>query len=1608
MKTVLITTEFRRIDKKHWPQYVKDFIDCPDANAIHPEAGSKVAYHRFNTEAYPRLMFIEEKDQAGNVVYVARRFFNSHEAYDHFRTLSPDEQLKKGKYLASEKEELEALMSSFNVELKQRDPLPIQMFDFEGQRDFSNTATTYVFEMEEWCKHLRNRDLEDDRKDIFDAVIRIVVDKEESEPDEYGWRTMNFAGKKEIVYRFIELDGHAYYYLFDIGAQVDRKALNSKYIDLSEERLLKQARKGYPDWILYGEFEDWKRLENDDEANLALSKEEVDVLNETPYPYFVNGLAGSGKSTILYYLFAHAYVFKHTRPMDLLFLSYSPGLTAKAKSVIKALLRKNPNYMDFELSEEEEKQLDNCFWPFKEFLSNKFLSTDEEINRFAPARHLSYDQFQRDYAQYCKLNEARAYSAAIVWSVIRTFIKGRDYRADFTIDSYKALYKTDRTVDSTDFECIYKIWSNWYRPFYENDRWDDLDLVSYVLKKLDSGFEINKYDIVYCDEAQDFTPIENILILRLSKYVDYDLNNYEKIPIAYAGDPNQTVSPTGFNWKRLKEIVDKTFTEQIGGHIRLCEKTLNNNYRSKRTIVEFANSLQYIRKCFLSDDVLQPQEQWNPQSNPLPGFFFLSRYDGEENDSLTIKAGFAKTECIITGAEGEYERKLDLDELTDDSTKLEDELLATIENKTKLYTAVSSKGLEFKAVLLYRFADQLPKSFSKILNKEDIFDESDRYELSHFFTKLYIAVSRAKEVLYIADTQENFDRFWKYFIDNQFVCDLLSAKQDAASWIEKVGGIEIGDRSEYLSRMAENFSPLDTALKIYEDAKLSQEAKDMNRAVGYFEEAGDFSMAEESRAFVMLFDKDYLHAGQKFLRLGKKEDATKAFWLGNCWNELIQHSDRAVYKFAAEFMTGRRSLIDFISIEKILDNVSFFDPTWKQIVVKIGECAKATDYSMLFVVCETLEQLVARGFVNLNPTIADLYFKNKQYEKAVRKWEDLAEATRDNRYCEDKRYFLAKESISVTESEKLYWMHRGGKAVDILNKYSDSKDAETFALDERARRIVFSLLLRPQTYSRAIEYPYFGSDKHAMLFRADRVKFIEQHVLADFSEEKFISWIERPLKDNDSDLFEIELPTSLFEKVFALPRMSDWILFMKLVDNGGYRVMRNAVNVNHIADAICSALSKKNYMSLASCFLDVVFNNPHYNVANANKYIDTLLTVFKKNEFESRDFLAASKRNRYFDACNLNGHDLDIIKDRLRSFVEAKLASFRKVKNSDYETIKLLCRIYEKTAPFVSNDEGRMSYDYESVLDFYTTIRKKVTFPDDIIRFMDIRKAVLSARYKSRQGLAKFEKSLPTMASLHEVVSTCDREDMIWLTGFVFGKKDVSEKTGVDWGYLLAKQIYAQDIHIGDFDRKDLKTRLKDNFVGYADFAIDQLMAKNRIEEYSFKIHAYLYEVFLEEADEKAKKYDSLAKSQRLVKVYSLVTYLRYRALHFYAYGSEKVFNNRSKDYNISLPISEARDRIRPIIEDRGDTTITPVKPITILSPKEDPKSPEPKRVKTEEQKSQKPRRGGKKATKSETPMTEAKKAKLDMARDLKKMGVPNETILKAAPELTLEEIEKL
>ncbi len=1535
MRKVFITSSFDQRDKSKWPPYVREFLEDPKPESLHNRReAQKVFFKKFNTEKYPRIVFFEET-RGENSLLIPRKFFSKHEEYDLYTKLDEREMLKKGKYDSSELLEIEEEFKRF--EKKEAPKLPIEMRDIEHDRDFTNIGTSYVFEMEEWVKHIRKSEFIYDKKAIYEnLLVDVIVNKREITKDDNGWVILSLSKDSPIsvVMRVSVFEGHTYYYLFDIWSNSNLDHLNHKYLtDLSDKVLLKKARKGYPDWILCGDFEDWNNLENDEDANLALSDEEIDVLNKTKYPYFVNGLAGSGKSTILYYLFAHAYSYRSTRKQSLLFLSYSEKLIKKAQNVVLALLKKNPSYVGFKITPEEESNLFDCFSPFIQFLKTNFLDTKEEFDIFEESKRINFDKFQKLYSEDCKLSEIQTYSATIVWSVIRSFIKGRNYKKDFYINDYKEINRDDRTVLVDDYEKIYTIYKNWYKPYYQNKfYWDDLDLVRYVLNKIDSGFVYKRYDIIYCDEAQDFTPIENQLVIKLSSYAEYNLVDYRQIPIAYAGDPNQTVSPTGFSWNRLKDIFSKSFEEQIGGFISLKQRTLNNNYRSKTTIVKFANSIQYLRKTFLPGDSYTPQEQWNPQANPLPGFFFID----SDKDKAFVKRGFEKTECIITGDEGEYIKELDSDELTKESTQLSDEIFSGV-NKTKLYTAVSSKGLEFKAVILYKFADYLPKSFDIMLSGSKELEETDKYELSHFFTKLYIAISRAKELMYILDTNENFEKFWKYFIDNALVKNLLENRQERDVWLPKTGGIEIGDEKEYINRLADNFSPLDLADEIFKGAKVSKDAKDMRRACGYYEEGGNFEKANLAKAYVMLFENKYFEAGEMFMGIGYIDEADDAYWKGACWKELAEGAKQIWYLLAAQFMIGTKQIQDIISNKELLDYIQRSDETWTKVVLELQDKSKNIEIEDIYEVCEFFERLIQKGFNFLNDTIANLYFRNKMYSKAVNKWDQLNKTTHPD-------YFAAREEIAESSSELIYWKSRANKNKELLEKYSGIDDAKNLELDERARGIIFNLLLsEPKNFLKAFDYPYSKEDRLRRLYGANSLVFIQHYVFKDFDYEKYVVWVENRLYDEANNIFSHtwndEFLKDLFAAVYSNSNQKKEFLWSEIFgkrDVNDYRFVKNENNRDVILDFLPTVLGcedmtkdvfslreKKEEMKVrAFAFFDFLFDR-NYNYPKAKRFDKDLVRIFSSNEFNREEFRFNAQRNKYFLSCGLEVKDIDIIKDNISGYIKQAFSEIKKkVKDGETERILSFCNIFEKVVPYIQEatvgDKVKYVPDYRKIIDYFKGLKKTIAFKENnlLLDFLNSKILMNEIRLSSRTYTVKriFDELEKQSLSTESFIGFLDREDFIKFTGVIFGKQCLNIEYAKKVILPISERIYNFNIRVSDFDSR-MRNNLVSNIESSLDAEVEELLNAEKINEYALKLYAYVYEVVIDAPADIAAKYDYIIHNKRISKLARLCDYLKERALNRYAHVNREQFNAKVTEYGVYRKFEDWKDYRHPIIE---------------------------------------------------------------------------------------------
>lgn len=108
----------------------------------------------------------------------------------------------------------------------------------------------------------------------------------------------------EIAYQWLE--GGRRLFLYDLvkqGVEPDGAIPRNRTEDIQ-----KYLYREYPDWMLYDD-KMWNDLEKDRFGNFSLSPEESRILHPTnsdglQFPLFINGRAGSGKSTVLQYLYA--------------------------------------------------------------------------------------------------------------------------------------------------------------------------------------------------------------------------------------------------------------------------------------------------------------------------------------------------------------------------------------------------------------------------------------------------------------------------------------------------------------------------------------------------------------------------------------------------------------------------------------------------------------------------------------------------------------------------------------------------------------------------------------------------------------------------------------------------------------------------------------------------------------------------------------------------------------------------------------------------------------------------------------------------------------------------------------------------------------------------------------------------------------------------------------------------------------------------------------------------------------------------------------------------------------------------------------------------------
>lgn len=673
---------------------------------------------------------------------------------------------------------------------------------------------------------------------------------------------------------------------------------NRLTISLSRNDIAQYSLRYYPRYLLL-DPDIWHEIERDAEGNFALSLEEETILKSGELPIFINGRAGSGKSTMLFYLFAYycqKYIDIRNHNPDLpsqslsihpLFITYNKRLLQSAQQGVRKLLDRHHRFAEQSI----EIDFNAFFHPFQEFLL-KCLDSDT-LEKFDLDNYISFYKFERAY----KASFPGKLSPAECWHIIRAFIKGYNLE-DMTTEDYLDIPRGERTVPEESFKFVYNCVYSWYKNYLKkNQLWDDQDLIRVVLKQKSIN---KKYSALIFDEAQDFTKLELRLLVQLSIFTDYELYPpVESLPFAFAGDPLQTLNPTGFRWKSVRAA----FYEQViasldpDRHLKIqmtfCE--LKSNYRSLAAIVRLTNLILLWRHIFFNSHQLTLQVPWKPGDGIPPQKFILSQ--NLQNSQLRQQC---QNDPIILipceeGGELNYLRQ--------------DELLCDLfpevqQNKLpkNILSASQAKGLEFPFVILYKFGEELAK---QQISLDQLYHTHQRnLELEYFFNKLYVAASRPTEALVILDSLAGEQALWQ-FADASGCDRALQASQLDPQDTVEISFLRWGDSFAIFNRD----NRLEQAQQFWDNGLNQENPEFLYRAADFYRSLQDYHRADTCHAWALKFERQFLEAGEHFLQLNNPEEARNCFWQGLCWPQLChwhqQHRGPKIEAAIAQFMVSQ-------------------------------------------------------------------------------------------------------------------------------------------------------------------------------------------------------------------------------------------------------------------------------------------------------------------------------------------------------------------------------------------------------------------------------------------------------------------------------------------------------------------------------------------------------------------------------------------------------------------------------------------------------------------------------------------------------------------------------
>jgi len=966
-------------------------------------------------------------------------------------------------------------------------------FLYAAKKDFYSDDI-HILESEDWVRMISGKEYDDYRGNYLNPIKEVIENPSLANKTRCTDKTNS---KITIMYKYFQNE-KLLLLIAPIYDKIDTKSqfltkydkiLENDYIFNSEE-ILKLSVKSYPEIITY-EDDLWLTIQKNKEGNLALSPEEEEILknineedvHKPKYPLFINGRAGSGKSTILIYLFSdvlYGYIRCHQnleQEMEYpVFITYSDFLLKNVKDYTKKLFESNHGKILDESLKIDRSKLDKIFdKSFKKFdifilelLGTKYSS------KYSKEKYIDFSTFKRLLLKYVDQNPGsniRKLSPELCWHVIRTYIKGmkNEESSYLDYDDYDELPRNFKTVKYETYKLVYeKIWKNWYNEEYiKNGYWDSQDITRELLN---SEIDFTKFPAVFCDEAQDFTRNELELIFKLSLYSKRELNiNILKfIPFAFAGDPFQTLNPTGFDWSSIKanfhEKIVKPLDKFERAKLEFNFNELIYNYRSSKSIVQFSNLIQLLRGVLFKIRDLKPQKSWFKSDDILPEYYKINEDELEVVLKEQLKSGIV---IIIPADEGG-----DIDFIKNDP------LLSKInfnegEFTGNILTPIKAKGLEFSRVILYKFGQVYCENNFNFLEKidEDIKDPEKYLPFQYFINNLYVASSRAKKRLFIVDTRHGVDLFWQKLVNMKDDLFLRYTEVSMGNgWVDESTCSFIKGSLE--SFKEEHDNPMDIAEQFYNQGLANKDIEYLQYARQNFLLAGSVNRAKRCDALIFEFNKDLNKAAEKYLEIEDIKSAINCYWVVNNFTKVKSTIERYgkgqqdPRYLASQFWLQESTAISFLNylIESIQNEefkIKFLENyqvniVWSKTIghlinIIYGEIDqddnkdKKITSSKVKKIIDMLDDQSLKTY-----TYSKILFYLEDYDAVIKICEDSGNTT-------DKNYYFAK-SKNTQYPENIEWLGKLGETNEIINIFRKS-DQKINRLNELQQDIVLEALL---------------------------------------------------------------------------------------------------------------------------------------------------------------------------------------------------------------------------------------------------------------------------------------------------------------------------------------------------------------------------------------------------------------------------------------------------------------------------------------------------------------------------------------------------------------------